>query len=89
MLTVLATAFLPMCYIMVATDVGNPPAIVKHEMEHCWGMPGKHKPFQLAPGWKKRGPYPEQRVIIYFDTSRKVKIQCDDTHGCQWGGVKR
>lgn len=82
MLTVFA--LLPLCHIIVATDLPYRQAVLAHEFEHCWGMPAKHAHGKLAPGWRAHGAYPASRSDIYFDTSKNVRRLCGDPAGCQW-----
>lgn len=95
MLNILAA--LPMCYIVVATDAPNVQAVVWHEGFHCYGWTHSHRSDNRAmnstyraedPPWhyRRKGPYPLDRMEIYYDTSANVQKICGSAYGCKTGG---
>lgn len=102
MLSLITAAVLPMCFVVVATDAGNPGAVVKHEMAHCWGwvhpevtsganrkINSTYRAYNPPLRYRLKGAYPS--VEVRFELSAKVLKLCDggSAYGCQWGGLQK
>lgn len=92
---------LPLCEIWASTQAPNVPALLQHEMAHCWGwvhpihgspLLAKTKAEREAyraysPPLRYRilGKYPN--TVIYFMTEKDAAKECG-SWGCAAGGLQ-